>query len=148
MGYLHGAKINLVNRTRPLYTSTVGIQELYDIDELLAGKNPHSGTPGFKGLRSPAWPEDILGKIDPGRKEHGRALYQELCQSCHLAPVNEAAFWTDRRWQQPNGAGERYLHLVEVPVAEIGTDPGQASILGQRKITLPAYLGIPGTPQG
>jgi hypothetical protein len=92
-----GAKINLINPTRPLYTSTVGVQKLYDIEELLAGKNPHSGTPGFKGLRSPSWPEDILGYIDPGRKERGRALYRELCQNCHLAPVNEPAFWTDRR---------------------------------------------------
>ncbi len=142
-----GAKINLVNPKRPLYKSTVGVQELYDIEELLAGKNPHSGTPGFKGLRSPAWPEDILGKIDQGGKERGQALYRELCQSCHLAPVNEATFWTDRRWQAPNAAGERYLNLVEVPATEIGTDPGQASILGQRKITLPAYLGIPGTPK-
>ncbi|MGE3977657.1 MAG: di-heme-cytochrome C peroxidase, partial [Nitrospira sp.] len=51
-----GAKINLINPARPLYKSTVGIQELHEIEQLLAGKNPHSGTPGFKGLRSPLWP--------------------------------------------------------------------------------------------
>lgn len=68
-----------------------------------------------------------------------------MCESCHLAPVNEDAFWTDRRWQQPNVAGERYLDLVEIPVAEIGTDPGQAKLLGERRITLPSYLGVPGT---
>lgn len=140
-----GAKINLINRTQTLYKSAVGVQELHEIERLLAGKNPHSGTPGFKGLRSPAWPDDILGSIDPGRKERGRALYEELCQSCHLAPVSDAAFWSDPRWQQPNVAGERYLDLVEIPVAEIGTDPRQARLLGERRVTLPSYLGIPGT---
>ncbi|MGE0643016.1 MAG: di-heme-cytochrome C peroxidase [Nitrospira sp.] len=140
-----GAKINLIDRTQTLYKSAVGVQELHEIEKLLAGKNPHSGTPGFKGLRSPTWPDDILGSIDPGRKERGRALYGELCQSCHLAPVSDAAFWSDPRWQQPNVAGERYLDLVEIPVVEIGTDPGQARLLGERRVTLPSYLGIPGT---
>ena len=140
-----GAKINLINRGRPLYQSTVGVQELHEIEQLLAGENPHSGTPGFKGLRSPVWPEDILGGIDHGREERGRVLYRELCQSCHLSPVNEAAFWADRRWQPPNEAGERYLDLVEVSIAELGTDPGQARLLGERRITIPSYLDIPGT---
>ncbi|MBK9305621.1 MAG: hypothetical protein IPM58_00640 [Nitrospira sp.] len=140
-----GAKINLINPTQPLYKSTVDIHELHEIEQLLAGKNPHSGTPGFKGLRAPVWPEDILGSIDQERTKRGRALYQELCQSCHLSPVNEDAFWTHQRWQQPNAAGERYLDLVEIPVAEIGTDPGQAKLLGERRVTLPSYLGIPGT---
>ncbi len=139
-----GAKINLVNPTRPLYKSAVGVQELHEIEQLLAGKNPHSGTPGFKGLRSPLWPEDVLGSIDLVRKERGRALYRELCQSCHLAPVNEASFWADKRWLASNEAGERYLNLVEVPIAQIGTDPGQAWILGKRRITLPAYLDVLG----
>lgn len=143
-----GAKINLINPARPLYASTVGVQELHEIEELLAGKNPHSGTPGFKGLRAPAWPEDILGNIDSERKARGRVLYQELCQSCHLAPVSDAAFWSDPRWQQPNAVGERYLDLVEIPVAKIGTDPGQARLLGERRITLPSYLNIPGTSKG
>lgn len=141
-----GAKINLVNPARPLYKSTVGVQELHEIEQLLAGNNPHSGTPGFKGLHSPAWPEDILGRIDPEHRDRGRILYGELCQGCHLAPVNEAAFWSDMRWQQPNVAGERYLDLVQIPTAEIGTDPGQASILGGRQVTLPSYLGVEGTP--
>ena len=143
-----GAKINLINRAQTLYKSAIGVQELHEIEELLAGKNPHSSTPGFKGLRSPAWPDNILGTIDPRRKERGRALHEELCQSCHLAPVSDAAFWSDSRWRQPNAAGERYLDLVEIPVLEIGTDPGQARLLGERRITLPSYLDIPGTGAG
>ncbi|NJL16003.1 MAG: hypothetical protein HC938_01190 [Nitrospira sp.] len=61
-------------------------------------------------------------------------------------PVNEPAFWADKRWQAPNAAGERYLKLAEIPVTTIGTDPGQATILGTRQIMLPSYLGVTGTP--
>lgn len=139
------ARINLVNPTRPLYKSSVPVQELYAIEQLLAGQNPHSGELGFKGLRSPTWPEDILGAIDHGRKERGRILYEELCQSCHLAPIQDPVFWTEKRWQAPNAAGERYLNLVEIPITHIGTDPAEAAILGKRRITVPAYLGIEGT---
>ncbi|NJN36502.1 MAG: hypothetical protein HC794_04880, partial [Nitrospiraceae bacterium] len=119
---------------------------LYDVEEFLAGKNPHSGMPSFTGLRSPAWPQDILGSIDQARKERGRTLYKDMCQACHLMPVNEPAFWADKRWQAPNAAGERYLKLAEIPVTTIGTDPGQATILGTRQIMLPSYLGVTGTP--
>lgn len=139
------AKINLVNAATTLYKSSIPVQSLYDVENLLAGKNPHSGIPGFKGLRSPMWPEDILGTIDQARKERGRTLYRDMCQGCHLAPVNEPDFWTDTRWQPPNAADERYLTLVEIPVATIGTDPRQASILSTRRISLPSYLGVMGT---
>jgi len=86
------AKINLVNPATTLYKSSIPVQGLYDVEKLLAGKNPHSGIPGFTGLRSPMWPEDILGTIDQARKERGRALYQDMCQGCHLTPVNEPGF--------------------------------------------------------
>lgn len=143
------AKINLVNPATTLFKSSVPFQELYEIEQLLAGAPPHSSQPGFtgfKGLRSPAWPEDILGTINPERKERGRALYTDLCQGCHLTPVNEPTFWTDHRWQAPNAAGEQYLKLVEIPVTTIGTDPAQATVLPTRKVKLPSYLGIDGIP--
>jgi mono/diheme cytochrome c family protein len=140
------ARINLVNPAGNLYKSSVPVQELYAIEQLLAGENPHADEVGFKGLRSPAWPGDILGAIDQEAKDRGRALYQKLCQGCHLGSVNEAAFWTHKRWQAPNAAGERYLDLFESRIAKIGTDPAQATILSERLITLPAYLGIDGTP--
>jgi hypothetical protein len=70
---------------------------------------------------------------------------QDMCQECHLTPVTEPGFWTDKRWQPPNAADERYLKLMEIPVAAIGTDPGQASIVGTRQISLPSDLGVTGT---
>ncbi|MBS0156448.1 MAG: hypothetical protein JSS38_17830 [Nitrospira sp.] len=139
------AMINLVNPNGTLYKSSVAVRELYEVEQLLAGAPPHSSQPGFNGLRSPAWPEDILGAIDSGRTERGRVLYKDLCQGCHLAPVNEPAFWEDHRWQAPNAVGEQYLKLVEIPVRIIGTDPAQAAVLHTRKVTLPPYLGLDGT---
>ena len=140
------ARMNLVKPDHTLYKSSVPVRDLYDIEHLLAGKNPHAENPGFKGLRSPAWPEDILGSIDQARKQRGRVLYQELCQGCHLAPVTEPSFWASKLWQPPNAAGERYLRLHQIPVKHIGTDPGQAKILLERHIKVPSYLGVTGTP--
>ncbi len=37
----------------------------------------------LRSLKSPVWPEDILGKIDQERASRGQLLYQEYCQSCH-----------------------------------------------------------------
>ncbi|MDH5517828.1 MAG: di-heme-cytochrome C peroxidase [Gammaproteobacteria bacterium] len=37
----------------------------------------------LKSLKSPQWPEDILGKIDPQKAARGQHLYAEYCQSCH-----------------------------------------------------------------
>lgn len=38
----------------------------------------HLGT-----LKSPVWPEDILGKIDTARAARGEVWYDTLCASCH-----------------------------------------------------------------
>lgn len=44
----------------------------------------------LKSLTSPAWPEDILGKIDTELAIQGKVLYAEYCQSCHevIDPTN------------------------------------------------------------
>jgi hypothetical protein len=34
-------------------------------------------------LKSPVWPEEILGKIDREKARSGQRLYREYCQSCH-----------------------------------------------------------------
>lgn len=140
------ARLNLVKPDHNLFKSSVPVHDLYDIELLLAGQNPHSENPGFQGLRSPAWPEEILGAIDHARKQRGRVLYQELCQGCHLAPVTDPSFWASKLWQPPNAAGERYLRLLQIPVKHIGTDPAQAKILLERHVKVPSYLGVEGTP--
>lgn len=37
----------------------------------------------LKSLKSPVWPQDILGKIDLVKAERGQRLYAEYCQGCH-----------------------------------------------------------------
>lgn len=34
-------------------------------------------------LKSPAWPENIFGKIDRGQADRGRLVYQDHCGRCH-----------------------------------------------------------------
>ncbi len=37
----------------------------------------------LKALKSPVWPQEILGKIDMEKAKRGRLLYAEYCESCH-----------------------------------------------------------------
>ncbi|MEY4754946.1 MAG: hypothetical protein RJA44_2621, partial [Pseudomonadota bacterium] len=111
------ARVNLSNPELPLYRSSVPVRALHEMEQQLAGPNPGriagpTGRPvGFRGLQAPKWPADVLGAVDPAQVTEGRRLYAELCQSCHLPPVNEKAFWSGSHWQAPNAAGERYLKV-------------------------------------
>lgn len=37
----------------------------------------------LKSLKSPVWPENILGEIDIDKAERGQVIYAKNCQSCH-----------------------------------------------------------------
>jgi mono/diheme cytochrome c family protein len=139
------APVNLHQEGPDLFDSKVAVRDIYEMEQLLAGDDPFSGdAPGFKGLRAPSWPEDLLGKIDTEKRERGRKLYTQICQGCHLPPVNaeNGRFWNTTYWTTPNAVGERYLKVEAIPIEEIGTDPAQAEVLTTRKITLPAFLEI------
>ncbi len=141
------AQINLgQDPHQNLYQSSVQVKEIYAMESLLAGSEPPTTNQRFAGLTSPGWPEEILGPIDGDRVERGRLLYQQHCRGCHLPPTVDPGFWSDEYWTQPNHAGQRYLKLVEIPVTEIGTDPGQATILATRRVKVPAYLGVTDAP--
>lgn len=144
------AKVNTTNPARPLYASSVDVNSLFEMESLLAGPNPFGkeGKPAFKGLASPKWPADLLGALKPELVSQGRGLYQELCAGCHLPPSSDPSgeFWNPRHWTAPNAAGERYLKVKLIPVADIGTDGAQANILPTRQVQVPKYLGVdPGT---
>jgi mono/diheme cytochrome c family protein len=139
----------LVNLTKPgedLYRSTVAVGEIYALEHLLAGADPFESPRGFKGLRAPEWPEDILGKIDVAKAEEGKALYAKHCKKCHLPAPSNPAFWSDRYWTKKNDAGERYLKVRAIPISAVGTDPGQADVIDERKVQIPSHLGIPAAP--
>ena len=58
-----GAMINLLSDEKGLYASGVEVQTLFEMEQMLAGKQPDASN-GFTGLKSPKWPENLLGKID------------------------------------------------------------------------------------
>lgn len=138
------ARVNLVNPNRPLYASSVQVREIFEMEELLAGDDPLGGEPGFKGLQAPEWPEDVLGAIDPVKREQGEKLYRQLCQGCHLPPVDDpdGGLWAANLWTKANAAGRRQLKVKQIPAATIGTDPAQTEVLAKRRIKVPAYLGV------
>jgi hypothetical protein len=136
------AQVNLTLEKNNLFESTVRIDELYKIEQVLAGSPPPDAKHGFPGLSSPKWPEEILPKISRELAAKGAVLYKNICQECHLPPVNTPEFWDSPRWLPPNAAGERYLDLEVIPVEHIGTDPAQAVDMKNRKVTTPPNLGI------
>lgn len=141
------AKVNLIDPgkpDRPLYLSSVGFEDIFKMEELLAGPDPQADPKRFKGLTSPAWPEDILGKLDPAKVERGHALYVQNCSRCHRPAPNDPSgrFWSPTFWSTPNADGLRYYKVPIIPVAVVGTDPAQASVLTSRTVKIPAYLGI------
>lgn len=125
-----GAIVNLDRNKGKKYASTINVKNLHLMEDQLGGDEP------FSGLRSPKWPEDILGKLDSEKIRRGRELYNRLCVDCHLPPVEtlqaeytnpESEFWT-----KPNQYQKRFLVLKKFDLLEIGTDPGQALNLYRR----------------
>jgi hypothetical protein len=135
------AQVNLIGNKQDLYSSSVRIDKLFEIEQLLAGKPPTDAPSGFKGLTSPKWP-GVLPPINTDLAGKGAGLYKELCQSCHMAPVTDSHFWISDHWSPTNSAGERYLNLEQIDIKHIGTDPAQAEDMSNRKIVTPPSLGI------
>lgn len=136
-----GAQVSLSGNKEQLFTTSAQLQTIFKLEQTLAGPPPSAST-GFQGLTSPKWPSANLPPIDGNLASAGAILYKDHCESCHLAPVSEPAFWRNPRWSQPNSAGERYLNLEQIPIEHIGTDPAQAEDMRKRQVILPASLGI------
>src|SRR3954470_21640200 len=54
------SELNLTDPSKGLFKSSVNVQSLYDMEEIVRGKNPPNPKDGFSGLQSPKWPADIL----------------------------------------------------------------------------------------
>ena len=137
-----GAPVNLTGAKNDLFASTVRPEELYKLEQLLAGTPPPDASIGFNGLRSPKWPENIFPPINADLAAKGAVLYKEVCQRCHLAPVSDPDFWASPEWSQLNSAGERYLNLAQCDVTHVGTDPAEAADMKNRTLVIPPSLGI------
>lgn len=136
-----------------LFRSSVALENLLHIEDMLRGPDPFSQNPkGFGGLKPPKWPSQIFPndpawKIDTERVSKGRAIYHEICVECHLGPVNDPVFdtqfpdesvWKPKYWD----AKGPVLKPVQKPVEVMGTDPAQANVLVSRKVDLPGFLDM------
>ena len=66
----------------------------------------------LKGLKSPQWPEHILGEINIEKAARGQRIYTRYCQSCH--EVNDRNAW------------DRILISKMSSIDKVGTDPAMA----------------------
>jgi len=128
------AYVVMDNEAKDNFNSSVKLDNLYWMETLLAGKTPPTENRKFGGLQPPAWQEEIFGKIDSERHRRGGRLYAELCQGCHLPPIDSEEFWSDKYWTKADKYGRRYLDLPIVDLNYINTDPGEARILIDRKV--------------
>jgi hypothetical protein len=127
-----GALITMDANASDNFASSIPLDALHEIEQQLAGTTAAFTAKEFTGLRSPAWPEEVLGTIDRPLAEQGAALYEQHCQRCHLPAPNTDAFWSEQFWSITNINGERLLDVPLMPISEIGTDPMQATILASR----------------
>src|SRR5258708_21904717 len=135
------AWINLRGGQTPLFTSSAQLNELFELEKLLAGKQPDAEH-GFTGLSSPKWPKDVLPPIDTALATKGAKLYDDICRPCHLPAVTTPEFWKSERWLAPNAAGERYLDVKLIDITHVGTDASQAEGMKNRQVSVPESLGL------
>jgi mono/diheme cytochrome c family protein len=138
------AELNLTEPSKGLYKSSVNVDSLFAMEQMIKGDSVPNAKDGFPGLQSPKWPSDILPPIDQKLAALGGELYKTHCQECHRPPVTSAAFYdfNNKNWWTKNEAGEPILKVENVPISHIGTDPAQAADMLARTVALPANLGI------
>ena len=123
------------------FATSVDIKQLHKIENWIGGTHPKENNNKFNGLSSPKWPAEFPA-IDSSLVAKGAGLYKQLCQGCHLPPVDSEQFWSDEYWRKiqyvKDNEGKEteksYLKLKVIPVSEIGTDTAQAGVLGNRTV--------------
>lgn len=94
------------------YQSSVDVHNLRRIEHHLVS------------LKSPKWPEDILGKLAQEKVAAGKALFAEYCQSCHQ--------------QIDRDSPDRRVVAAMTKVEAVGTDTKMAD----NSVTYTGYSGI------
>ncbi len=121
------ARINLVGYPGTQFQNTIRIDNLHEIETLLGGDALG------KGVWSPKWPADVLGKVDADKVARGEKLYNELCLHCHQPPMLSDEGRKPQHWtNNTNSAGRQFFKVTMIPLAEIGTDPKEAQNFSNR----------------
>jgi hypothetical protein len=136
------ATVNFPVAKDQLPTSSVQVNTIFQLEQLLAGGQPPTAEKRFTGLASPTWPDKILPAINTTLAAKGEALYQSHCKACHLAATSDLDFWTAPQWTPVNAAGERYLNLNMIDIARVGTDSAQAEDMKSRTVAIPTSLAF------
>jgi len=138
------SRINLLGYPGKQFQSTIHVDNLHDIESLIGGRAPGDG------VRSPKWPEDILGKIDLEKAAKGELLYKVLCEHCHQEPILSDEGGNAERWtKNTDSGGKQFFKVTMVPLSEIGTDPKQAQNFFDRTADSgPLGLGIVSAKDG
>src|SRR5262249_2985311 len=116
----------------------LGVQAPIKHDTILQPRIVHSlnmadivsGQRSLRALKSPQWPEAILGLIDVAKASRGREVYNRLCVGCHQVIDR----MTHTRRDGAGGEGDIIIPTVDLSV--IGTDPRQAQTFERRKVSL------------
>lgn len=93
------------------YPSSVRVSDLHLIEETL------------QRLAPPAWPEEVLGRVDLTLASQGRALFEENCHTCHVPHT-----------EMKNGRPVATLRML--PTQVIGTDPAAADNIADHRFDL------------
>ncbi len=112
------------------FESTVRLKNLIKLEhELLAD------------LDAPAWPEDVLGKLDRAKIRAGKKLFRKNCQSCHRVRDHNGEFAL-------NDAGR--IPIRSNTLQEVRTDPQFLKNLASTALTgdlAPMFDGKPEVPR-
>ncbi len=74
----------------------------------------------IKSLKSPPWPEDILGELNQDLVKQGKVLYVQNCANCHFTRGSSGGF----PMTTENKGGVQFIKTnSDMSLAELGTDP-------------------------
>ncbi len=118
------------------FASTARIDNIFAIENLLAGPADPYTEKKFSGLQSPRWPEAVLGRIDPVLAAQGEQLYDKHCLACHRPSIDKPEFWSSRFWKKTDADGPALYHVPAIAIDKIGTDSAQASVVTERTVDI------------
>lgn len=84
-------------------------------------------------LRSPAWPEDILGKIVHEKAKRGSDIFEQKCASCHGSQKPDSQHPPSQKREDPL----RYLRVTMTPIQEVKTDGNMLANANHRELRGP-----------